>query len=64
MSMQNRNLVGVACHVMADMAYVIPDVVLPLAYERFQVQEISHSKIYSDTPRGQQAVSNLRRVSQ
>lgn len=35
--LQNRTLVGVACHVIADMAYVIPDVVLPLAYERFQV---------------------------
>ena len=28
-----------ACHVMSDMAYVIPDVVLPLAHERFQVRE-------------------------
>ena len=36
-ALQNRTLVGVACHVIADMAYVIPDVVLPLAYKRFQV---------------------------
>lgn len=34
---QKRSLVGEACHVISDMAYVIPDVVLPLAYERFQV---------------------------
>ncbi len=35
--MQSRTLGAVGCHTMADMAYVIPDVVLPLAYERFQV---------------------------
>ena len=35
--LQKRSLVGEACHVISDMAYVIPDAVLPLAYERFQV---------------------------
>ncbi len=30
-------MVKAACDAIATMAYVIPDVVLPLVYERFQV---------------------------
>ena len=34
---QNGGLVSVACTAMADMAYIIPDLVLPLVHERFEV---------------------------
>ena len=37
--LQNGSLVSVACTALGDMAYVIPDVVLPLVHERFEVGE-------------------------
>jgi hypothetical protein len=35
---QNGGLVSVACTAMADMAYIIPDLVLPLVHERFEAR--------------------------
>lgn len=35
---QNGGLVSVACTAMSDMAYIIPDLVLPLVHERFEAR--------------------------
>jgi hypothetical protein len=41
--LQNSHMVKVACSAIADMAYIIPDVVLPLVYQRFQVAILTPS---------------------
>lgn len=40
-SVQDRHMVRAACDAIAVMGYIIPDVVLPLVYERFQVRSCS-----------------------
>ena len=37
MPLQNASMISVACTALGDMAYVIPDVVLPLVHERYEV---------------------------